>query len=77
MQFSFVEHIDNVSGCVQEHKLKVDDTFKSHHEAIDKLHHEIFLLQVPSSFFDVLPLSLLPYNVLFLFVVFAFQCTLE
>eukprot|EP00802_Teleaulax_amphioxeia_P012961 Tamp_13008.p1 GENE.Tamp_13008~~Tamp_13008.p1 ORF type:complete len:294 (+),score=49.29 Tamp_13008:555-1436(+) len=29
----------------EEHKLKVDDTFKSHHEAIDKLHHEIFLLQ--------------------------------
>ena len=31
---------------VQEHKLKMDDTFKSHHEAIDKLNHEIFLLEV-------------------------------
>jgi cytosine deaminase len=51
----------------------LDDTFKSHHEAIDKLNHEIFLLQVHFSHFNSFPLALLP-AVPSLSVVLGVQC---
>jgi len=51
----------------------MDDTFKSHHEAIDKLNHEIFLLQVHFSHFNSFPLALLP-AVPSLSVVLGVQC---
>jgi hypothetical protein len=67
------DYLGFVCLCVQEHKLKMDDTFKSHHEAIDKLNHEIFLLQVHFSHVNSFPLALLP-DVPSLSLVLGVQC---